>query len=325
MDERLKKIKDPVYGYVEVPVSYITCIIDTSPFQRLRRIIQTSYAPLYPGSVHNRFIHSIGVYHLGMIASVSLRQHLKEIDGLTVNVDELIRIFTLACLLHDVGHAPFSHTGEQYYLGINDSYDGLHTRLGELIGNQELIKDLFDVPVKEAAPHEIMSAIIGISNYSDIIGDSDCKDFFSRCITGYKYSSCDVDSQVKNCMISLLNSKVIDVDKLDYLIRDAFFTGHGSVRIDYQRLLSSITVVKTPEGWIKTAFQKQAVSVIENVVYAHDIERKWIQNHPSVLYESHIVTHMINKIRGELDQNGKKLFSEKTLSEEGQDFDGIHI
>lgn len=244
MDKRVKKIKDPIYGYIEVPVSYITGIIDTAPFQRLRRVIQTSYAPLYPGTVHNRFTHSIGVYHLGVIATNSISNCWKHIKNISVDVDRLVSVFRLSCLLHDVGHAPFSHTGEKYYLGVNNSYDELHKRLADLIGSDEIIKDSSKNPGKKAAPHEIMSAIIGLSNYSDIIGNLDDRDFFSRCITGYEYSASDIDSQVKNCFIGLLNSKVIDVDKLDYLLRDAYFSGHGTVNIDYQRLLSSITIVE---------------------------------------------------------------------------------
>ena len=62
-----KQFKDPIYGYVEIPRNYVSEIIDTAEFQRLRRIIQTSYSPLYPSAIHNRFVHSIGVYHLGHI------------------------------------------------------------------------------------------------------------------------------------------------------------------------------------------------------------------------------------------------------------------
>lgn len=48
-----KKLKDPIYGYISMPVEYINKIVDTAPFQRLRRVIQTSYAPLYSSAVHN--------------------------------------------------------------------------------------------------------------------------------------------------------------------------------------------------------------------------------------------------------------------------------
>ncbi len=60
-----KRIKDPIYGYIKIPVIYMTNIVDTAVFQRLRRVIQTSYSPLYSSAVHNRFVHSMGVFYLG--------------------------------------------------------------------------------------------------------------------------------------------------------------------------------------------------------------------------------------------------------------------
>ena len=60
-----KLIKDPVHGYIKIEASYLKRIVDTQEFQRLRNIRQTGYDSLYPGASHNRFIHSLGVYHLG--------------------------------------------------------------------------------------------------------------------------------------------------------------------------------------------------------------------------------------------------------------------
>lgn len=55
-----KRIKDPIYGYIKIPVRYMTNIVDTAVFQRLRRVIQTSYSPLYSSAVHNRLVRSMG-------------------------------------------------------------------------------------------------------------------------------------------------------------------------------------------------------------------------------------------------------------------------
>lgn len=60
----MKQIKDPIYGYVDIDDIYIQ-LINTPEFQRLRNIVQTSYQALYPSALHNRFVHSIGVFHLG--------------------------------------------------------------------------------------------------------------------------------------------------------------------------------------------------------------------------------------------------------------------
>lgn len=69
----MKQIKDPIYGYINIDDDYIT-IIDTSEYQRLRNVIQTSYQALYPSALHNRFTHSIGVFHLGEKAFVSFQK-----------------------------------------------------------------------------------------------------------------------------------------------------------------------------------------------------------------------------------------------------------
>ena len=57
----MKFIKDPIYGYIELDEHVFEELIDTAAFQRLRRVVQTSYAALYPSAFHNRFAHSLGV------------------------------------------------------------------------------------------------------------------------------------------------------------------------------------------------------------------------------------------------------------------------
>lgn len=235
-----KRIKDPIYGYIKIPVIYMTNIVDTAVFQRLRRVIQTSYSPLYSSAVHNRFVHSMGVFYLGELTVNQLIKEIEQKVDLPINLEKIGELFKLACLLHDVGHAPFSHTGEEFYLGEDHDYTQLHNKLIETIGNENFSKDIPADSSFAAAPHEIMSAIIGILEFEMFFDSVEQKEFFSRCITGYKYSEKTIENNIKNCFISMLNSKVIDVDKLDYLIRDAYITGFDTVNIDFERLLSSL-------------------------------------------------------------------------------------
>ena len=317
-----KQVKDPIYGYVTIPTEYISQIIDKNVFQRLRRIIQTSYSPLYPSAIHNRFAHSIGVFHLGQIASNTVFDSLK---NTTINNDidwaRIVKIFNLACLLHDVGHAPFSHTGEKFFLDITDEnkrYSKLHENLIKAVNTESLKNDIPKEDSKAAAPHEIMSAIIGINEFKEQFNSDFEKEFFARCITGYCFSSDKQENSMYNCFISLLNSKVIDVDRLDYLIRDAYFTGFETVNIDYVRLLTSLTIIETirddGEKRYKLAYNKNAISIIENVVYAHDSERKWIQTHPAVLYDMYIIQHILNSLNSTFLEKDISLFSIEALS-----------
>lgn len=325
-----KRLKDPIYGYISVPVDYIADIVDTAVFQRLRRIIQTSYAPLYSSAVHNRFVHSLGVYYLGSIVGEQfiseLIRNIEDIDK--TEIEHIRDIFLLACLLHDVGHAPFSHTGEMFYLDGDgeNQYVKIHNELKAVVQSETFSRDVPVTASESTAPHEIMSAIVGIKSFPQYFKTTEDRELFARCITGYKYSAKNREAGVKNCFISLLNSKVIDVDKLDYLIRDAYITGFNTVSIDYERLLKSATVVVNDDETVKFAYYKDAISVIENVVYAHDAEKKWIQNHPVVLYESYILQHVFRYLCENINGNDKKLFSVQSLLKEGQQFDnGIRI
>ena len=324
--KEFKRIKDPIYGYIQIPVKYMTDIVDTAAFQRLRRILQTSYSPLYSSAVHNRFVHSMGVYYLGELAVKQLINEINKKASLSFDLSATGEIFKLACILHDVGHAPFSHTGEKFYLGDGHDFSELHNKLAKVIGSPDFAADIPGDKSQAAAPHEIVSAIVGLSEYESFFTDTEDKEFFARCITGYQYSNIKSEvNNLKNCFISMLNSKVIDVDKLDYLIRDAYITGFDTVNIDYERLLTAITVAKDG-GRYKIAYEKNAVSVIENVIYAHDAERKWIQTHPVVLYETYILQHAMSHLKVKMDGNGKNLFSLEALSIAGQQFDnGICI
>lgn len=327
-----KRLKDPLYSYIELPSEIMSGVVDTAPFQRLRRIMQTSYAPLYSSAVHNRFVHSLGVYHLGKIAVRTLCTELNKqwTDGREgaseADLKQLEYVFLLACLLHDVGHAPFSHTGETFYLKDGQDYEPLHQSLIETVGTDTFERDVPTQRSEAAAPHEIMSAIIGIQEFGSFMFEPWKKEFFARCITGYTYRDGTWESCVRNCFIQLLNSKVIDVDKLDYLIRDAYITGYCTVNIDYNRLLTSLTVIPEGDAGCALAYHKGAVSVIENVVYAHDSERKWIQNHPVILYEGYILQHLMEFLKLKLDSKQSQLFSAESLGRDGQHFqDGTEI
>lgn len=286
-----KKIKDPIYGYVYIPENIINSIIDTAQFQRLKNIVQTSYSSLYPSSLHNRFVHSLGVFHLGCIASESVRRSADESSQKII--EKYLSTFRTACLLHDVGHAPFSHTGEYFYLK-GGSREQLHKELQGLINDNEIEEEIVECGYK-AAPHELMSAIIGLEMYGNNI-DDDNKSFFARCITGYKYSNKrDSEKDIQNCFIELLNSRILDVDKIDYLIRDAYMSGFETVILDYERLLKNV-FFGIYEDRYNIVFKKAALSVFENVVFANDLERRWIQAHPAVVYESYLINKIMERI-----------------------------
>lgn len=281
-DERIKKIKDPLYGYIEVQ-EWLMKYIDTPEFQRLRNIRQTGYAALYPGALHNRFVHSLGVFFLGNKAILSFRKNVEELSGKSPNEwDRWEKTFKLACLLHDVGHSPFSHTGEAFY-----ETPSFRKILSEYLGIAELSKF--------GKPHEVMSAIVGkdlIEDFKDDLSSIDIE-LFVRCIIGAPYAD-KKQYLYENAIIQMLNGKIIDVDKIDYLVRDSYVTGYDTVNLDVDRLLDSYTILKIDgKEWV--AYKHGALSVIENVAYANDLERRWIQTNPTVLYDCKLLEHAIKE------------------------------
>jgi len=320
---KTKLFKDTVYGYIEIDSQLVDTIINSSVFQRLRNIRQTSYAPLYPNATHNRFVHSLGVYHLGKIASETILRVLKERNKeepyklmAAEEWERLIDIFRLACLLHDVGHAPFSHTGESFF---NQATYSIFDDLTNLVNTPEFV-----VPVS-STEHEVMSCIVALNEFACLFESDEEREFFSRCVIGFLYEPVskgteeekkrqNKERQLKNCFVSLLKSQIIDMDRLDYIIRDPISIGYQSINIDYERLLSGIRIGYSEGGEIKVGFTRTSVSVIENVIFAHDNERKWVQSHPSIVYEAYLVKQSLAHI-DQLTEH--KLFTYDSLSHKG--------
>ena len=123
---------DPIYGLLKLNDAERE-VIDTEPFQRLRRIRQLSSAYLvYPSANHTRFEHSLGAMHLaGVIGEVLLKKGYISSE----DVDKL----RLAGLLHDVGHGPFSHLYEDV---ISKKYETNHEELGRRIITETEIADV---------------------------------------------------------------------------------------------------------------------------------------------------------------------------------------
>ena len=132
MKKNYLDIIDPIHDFIRA-TKLEQQIIDTSIFQRLRRIRQLSGAHLtYPGAQHTRFEHSLGVMHIAGQAAQSLRE--KSI--ISSDENEKLR---LAGLLHDIGHGPFSHLFEEV---LQEESDISHEDIGKQIIEKTEIGDI---------------------------------------------------------------------------------------------------------------------------------------------------------------------------------------
>jgi len=310
-----KVIRDPIFGYISIPHNYFDDFIDNEIFQRLRRIEQTSMRVVYPSAHHDRFSHSIGVFHLGRIAFKHIRENSsKHYEKIITNDvwNKYQNSFEIACLLHDCGHAPFSHTLENYFLDSDKKKDFVE---------QKLIHAFQDEPsffneLKSAAPnpHEKISTVIILEKFADIIiGDNYKADvkLVCRMILGCTHSGIvSKVKQVENKLIRLLNGKAFDVDGLDYIQRDTWASGVSNMNIDYERLLASLEIKDNKDGVPQIIFKKQAQSVINNISIGRNFLFQWIYAHHKAVYEMFLIQESIDII----NKNHLKTLSDKLLS-----------
>lgn len=299
--ERL--IKDPVHGYISVPRDFFCKFIDTPIFQRLRNIEQTSMRPLYPAAHHDRFIHFLGVYHLGCKIVRCLSAQRKERD-LGFSDNEWARItksFEIACLMHDCGHAPFSHTYEIYYNHSKTGIKRAESYLLKVVNNNDFKKDFDDVGVPPA-PHESFSAYLVVSFFSDKIKDAGGDPILvARMITGIVNGQVSRVKRLEDIFINLLNGSPIDVDKLDYILRDTWASGVKNTSVDIERLLSAVMLLER-DGKINLCYNKSCLSVLQSVVEAKNYLYEWIYNHHTVLYHKELMDRALKSVAAKLSE-----------------------
>ena len=193
-EDYIHPVRDALWGHIYLTEDMAKLTI-CAPFIRLCRIFQLGPVYLtYPGATHTRASHSIGVYHLGR----RLLQNLCERGASEWLTAEGVKSFLAACLLHDLGHFPYTHSLKELSLSSHESLTGaiiLKEPMKSLVGNT-------------GADPNLTAAIIDKE-----IGASGDELFFYR----------------------KLLSGALDPDKLDYLNRDAKYCGvpYGAQDVDF--------------------------------------------------------------------------------------------
>lgn len=219
-------IRDPIHGTMLV-TDEERAIIDTPAVQRLRNVRQLGFADLaFPGATHSRYSHSLGAMHIaGRIA-----------DNVFADVNPadrayLIQRVRLAALLHDVGHAPMSHTSERLMPAV------------KTLGLPDWAKDVG----KEQATHEDYTVLLLLkSHLSEAIdrtfGRGTAKDVASLVAGKLDGPSSFVKGGVDYFpVLRQLVSSEVDVDRMDYLLRDSFYTGVSYGKFDLDWLCQNAT------------------------------------------------------------------------------------
>lgn len=200
---REKVFRDPVHDYIHVQDTVILNLINTREFQRLRRIKQlgtSSYT--FHGAEHSRFSHSLGVYEITRRIINNFERNYPQKNSQDGLWDDSERIVALcAALLHDVGHGPFSHTFEEIF---QTNHEAL-TR--EIITSKSTEVNAILTDFAKDLPQRVASVI---------------------------------DHTYSNQQVVQIISSQIDADRMDYLLRDAYFAGVSYGEYDLTRILRVI-------------------------------------------------------------------------------------
>jgi len=245
-------IYDDLHGVVHLE-PHERRLIDSPWFQRLRRIRQLGVAHMvFPGAEHTRFAHSIGVFHLASKVGKKLNGHVKEQE---------LRELRAAALLHDIGHFPFSHTLEAVYKPKPDVTTYTEPKPGAQVpdpGTEQ--RDANDDPPQF---HEEFG--------QQVINKTPDEDGITRILQEAGLDPNSVGAIVVGAHETVLLNQVVhsdlDVDQLDYLLRDAKATGSSYGQYDLDYLIECMEVVEVG-GRSMLCTRAQGLHPLEHYVLA---------------------------------------------------------
>ncbi len=252
-----KIINDPVLGFIRIPRGLFLDIVRHPLMQRLTRIKQLGLTSMvYPAAQHTRFQHSIGAFHLMSEAITSLAQ-----KGVFIFDSEAEAVET-AILLHDIGHAPFSHVLE-------------HALISD-ISHEEI-----SLLMMEKMNHEMdgklnLALKIFKNNYS------------------------------KNFLHQLIGSQ-LDMDRLDYLMRDCFFTGVAEGNIGCARIIKMLDVFND-----NLVVRAKGIYTIENYLMSRHFMYWQVYLHKTTVSSEKVLVNAIMRAK-QLAHEGKELFATPAL------------
>lgn len=325
-----KLIMDPVHGGIPL-FPHEVAIIDHPLFQRLRNICQNDILSLvFPGATHSRFLHSIGVMHVGERIFLSMvksylesRRYKSNIDTTKAQffaIDYFNKIIRLACLLHDCGHSSFSHQFtrtskikemmespglfDRLWQGI-DTHD-LYSTPPELIEHEHYsircaYQLLHDTHIEASGIHPIdVLAIMETttSNTSETFNAH--AEHFWQFIAGTEVIDWKTSATAPELVSQLLSSIIsgeVDADRADYMLRDGF---HSSVTIggfNLDHLLSNLRFgwePKTP--WLGLAITSKGLSALEDFVYSRNQMYRHVYAHKTALGFDWLLREAINEV-----------------------------
>jgi uncharacterized protein len=245
------EIRDPVHGSIAILDEEIP-IIEHPFFQRLRNIKQLGFSEyVFPGATHTRYLHSIGVMHISTLVFNSLFK-------LTPYHRELQRLretLRLACLLHDIGHAPLSHSTESVMPPVKDLL--LPARFIDKENRQATHEDYTIKSIVDSSFTSSFKAVrekFGVTPEAIadlVIGKTADQAYFT------------VDQVNYFPLLHQLVSSEMDCDRMDYLLRDSYFCGVSYGKFDLDWIIDNLKVCEQDQSYY-LGISERAISTFDD-------------------------------------------------------------
>ncbi len=275
-DKKLNgKILDPIHGTIMI-TDIERQVIGHRLFQRLRSVKQNTFLyKVFPSAMHSRFEHSLGVMHVAYLMFDNLclnsyRYVEKYKDGIVFpNLDRVpdkhIQELRLAALLHDVGHGPMSHQFDSFLMS--------KSQLKSLLG--EPFSDVYDlIDEEDSVEHEHISLVFIRKIIQDLgLEESvDVDNIIKLIESKYKGGKVNIaigsdEFDIQPLFTSLISSCPIDADRMDYLLRDSYFSGVKCGLYNIERLLKSIVPV-LESNKICLAYKESCLDSISEFIFS---------------------------------------------------------
>jgi len=237
-------IRDPVHGFVRAD-ALEAALINSRPVQRLRFIRQLGLTYMvYPGAEHSRFSHALGAMELAGRVYDALAA---KSDGVLPQGPGAVerRAVRAAALLHDIGHAPFSHSAEELF---DEGID--HEEMTRRLIAHEEIAGIFDRLGGPLDERRVAGLIAG-GNPEQAPGRA----------------SADDERGVERLLAQIISGE-LDVDKMDYLLRDSLFCGVRYGSYDLDRLLDTMLPIEGSPSDRSSSPGRWGIGVDEGGVHA---------------------------------------------------------
>lgn len=265
-------------------------LLDSTFIQRLRRVHQNGLAyQTYPCARHTRFEHTLGVTILVDKMAKELWSHLKDKDKHLVDT-ETTRKLKFAAILHDCGHGSFSHVSEEIYNSYPEVQDEYK--------NPKFSKS-------QNKPHEIISYYIvtnkKFQDFLDMIAD---KNRFSR-IDQDRIAELIIgnpDAKLDQYLCDMING-TFDADKLDYMQRDAYFTGL-QMSVDVERILYGMRIESDESGRRVLAVHLSSIPNVEQILFNKMLLTSSMYHHHKVRALSCMLQAVFDIIKDDFRPNG---------------------